>query len=56
MFVNKKKLINSLDTTSFTLSEYLAATDEQTVEIKHGDSKDHRPDLKQVMLEMMVTI
>lgn len=47
---------NSLDSTSFTLSgDYLAETDEQTIEIKQGYSKDHRPDLKQVMLEMMVT-
>ena len=47
---------NSLDTTSFTLSgDYLADTDEQTVEIKQGYSKDHRPDLKQVMLEIMVS-
>lgn len=47
---------NSLDTTSFNLSgEYLADSDEQTVEIKHGYSKDHRPDLKQVMLEVMVS-
>lgn len=47
---------NSLDSTSFTLSgDYLAKTDEDTVEVKLGYSKDHRPDLKQVMLEMMVT-
>lgn len=47
---------NSLDTTSFTLSgDYLAKTDDETVAIKLGHSKDHRPDLKQVMLEMMVT-
>ena len=46
---------NSLDTTSFTLTGYyLGKTDEDTVEIKLGYSKDHRPDLKQVMLEMMV--
>jgi hypothetical protein len=47
---------NSLDTTSFTLSgDYLAKPDEETVAIKLGYSKDHRPDLKQVMLEMIVT-
>lgn len=46
---------NSTDTTSFVLTgDYLAKTDEDTVEIKLGYSKDHRPDLKQVMLEMMV--
>lgn len=46
---------NSTDTTSFTLTgDYLGKTDDDTVEIKLGYSKDHRPDLKQVMLEMMV--
>jgi len=30
-------------------------TDYDTVEIKLGYSKDHRPDLKQVMLEIRVT-
>lgn len=46
---------NSLDSTSFTLTgDYLGKTDDDTVEIKLGYSKDHRPDLKQVMLEMMV--
>jgi transposase len=46
---------NSLDTTTFTLTgDYLGETDDDTVEIKLGYSKDHRPDLKQVMLEMMV--
>ena len=47
---------NSLDTTSFTLSgDYLTKTDDETVAITLGHSKDHRPDLKQVMLEMMVS-
>jgi transposase len=47
---------NSLDTTSFTLSgDYLSETEDDTVAIKLGHSKDHRPDLKQVMLEMMVS-
>jgi len=47
---------NSLDSTSFSLSgDYLGQTDEDTIEIKLGHSKDHRPDLKQVMLEMMVS-
>jgi transposase len=47
---------NSEDTTSFTLSgDYLTRTDEDTVKITLGYSKDHRPDLKQVMLEMMVS-
>lgn len=47
---------NSEDTTSFTLSgEYDQECDEQAIEITHGYSKDHRPDLKQAMLELMVT-
>lgn len=46
---------NSLDTTSVTLSgNYLSKIDEEEVAIKLGHSKDHRPDLKQVMLEMIV--
>ena len=45
-----------LDTTSFTLSgDYPGKIDDDTVEITLGYSKDHRPDLKQVMLEMMVS-
>jgi transposase len=45
---------NSLDTTSFTLTGgYNADSDEHTIEITHGYSKDHRPDLKQAVLEMM---
>jgi transposase len=52
---NVETRFNSLDSTSFTLSgDYLAKTDDDTVAIKLGYSKDHRPDLKQVMLEMMV--
>jgi len=47
---------NSLDTTSFTLSgDYVSESEEDTIEVKLGHSKDHRPDLKQVMLEMMVS-
>lgn len=47
---------NHLDTTSFTLSgDYLTKTDDDEVKITLGYSKDHRPDLKQVMLEMMVS-
>ena len=45
---------NSLDTTAFALTgEYNADSDEHTIEITHGYSKDHRPDLKQVVLEIM---
>jgi transposase len=45
---------NSLDTTAFALTgEYEVDSDEHTIEITHGYSKDHRPDLKQVVLEVM---
>jgi transposase len=45
-----------LDTTSFSLTgEYDSGSDEHAIKITHGYSKDHRPDLKQVVLEMMVT-
>jgi transposase len=45
---------NNLDTTAFALTgEYLADSDEHIIEITHGYSKDHRPDLKQVLLEIM---
>lgn len=45
---------NSLDTTAFALTgEYDMDSDEYTIEITHGYSKDHRPDLKQVVLEIM---
>lgn len=47
---------NSEDTTRFTLSgNYLGKRDDDTVQVTLGHSKDHRPDLKQVMLEMMVS-
>ena len=47
---------NHLDTTSFALSgEYVPENDEQAITITHGYSKDHRPDLKQVVLELMVS-
>jgi len=45
-----------LDTTSFSLTgEYLPDSDENAILITHGYSKDHRPDLKQVVLELAVT-
>jgi transposase len=45
-----------LDTTSFTLTgAYVPDTDEQAIVITHGDSKDHRPDLKQAVLALMVS-
>ena len=46
---------NHLDTTSFARSgEYIPESDEQAMTITHGDSRDHRPDLKQAVLELMV--
>ena len=45
-----------LDTTSFALSgDYVPESDEQAIRITHGYSKDHRPDLKQAVLELMVS-
>jgi transposase len=45
-----------LDTTSFSLSgNYVPESDEHTIRITHGYSKDHRPDLKQVVLELLVS-
>ncbi len=45
-----------LDTTSFSLSgEYAPDSDEHAIIITHGYSKDHRPDLKQAVLELMVS-
>ena len=47
---------NHLDTTSFALTgEYLPDRDEHAMRIPHGYSKDHRPDLKQAVLELMVS-
>ena len=47
---------NHLDTTSFSLSgDYVPESDEQAIRITHGYSKDHRPDLKQAVLELMVS-
>src|ERR687887_67691 len=47
---------NHLDTTSFALTgEYLPDSDEQAITITHGHSKDYRPDLKQAVLELMVS-
>src|SRR5712691_11420606 len=47
---------NHLDTTSFALTgEYIPASDEQAITITHGHAKDHRPDLKQAVLELMVS-
>jgi transposase len=47
---------NHLDTTSFALSgEYIPESDEQAMTITHGYSRDPRPDLKQAVLELMVS-
>lgn len=45
-----------LDTTSFALNgDYVSESDTQAIHITHGYSKDHRPDLKQAVLELMVS-
>jgi len=45
-----------LDTTSFSLSgDYVPEIDEHAIRITHGYSKDHRPDLKQAVLELLVS-
>src|SRR5712691_7262272 len=45
-----------LDTTSFALTgAYVPESDEHAIAITHGSSKDHRPDLKQAVLELMVS-
>jgi len=47
---------NHLDTTSFCLTgEYIPDSDEHAICITHGYAKDHRPDLKQAVLELMVS-
>src|SRR4030095_4686272 len=47
---------NHLDTTSFSLSgEYIPERDEQAISITHGYSRDDRPDLKQAVLELIVS-
>jgi len=43
-----------VDTTTFSLhGDYVPESDEQAILITQGYSKDHRPDLKQVVLELM---
>jgi transposase len=47
---------NHLDTTSFALTgEYVPDRDEHAIRITHGYSTDHRPDLKQAVLELLVS-
>ena len=43
---------NSLDSTTFSVTgEYDDCSDEHAIQITHGHSKDHRPDLKQAVVE-----
>jgi transposase len=45
-----------LDTTSFALSgAYVPERDEPAISITHGYSRDHRPDLKPAVLELIVS-
>lgn len=45
-----------LDSTSFSLEgEYNSEDSEQIINVTHGFSKDNRPDLKQVMLSLVMT-
>jgi transposase len=47
---------NHLDTTSIALhGESVSDSDEQAITITDGYSKEHRPDLKQAVLELMVS-
>ena len=47
---------NHLDTTSFSLTgDSVSESDQQAITITHGYSKDHRPDLKQAVLALMVS-
>lgn len=51
-----ERQFHNLDTTSFSLTgEYVPEGDEQAIRIVHGYSKDHRPDLKQAVLETIVS-
>lgn len=54
--VHLDRRFTSLDTTSFSVSgAYEEQTDEHTITLTHGYSKDHRPDLKQVVLELVTS-
>lgn len=49
-----KPSVGHLDTTSFSFQgEYPDQTDESEVQITHGYSKDHRPDLKQMLVALI---
>lgn len=46
---------NHLDTTSFSVhGEYERGDEAEVIEVTYGHSKDHRPDLKQVVLSLVV--
>jgi transposase len=48
--------LNHLDTTSFSRTgDDVPESDQQAMAITHGYAKDHRPDLKQAVLELMVS-
>ena len=48
--------VNRIDTTSISVEgDYEKNQDPETITITHGYSKDHRPDLKQLMLSLVVT-
>jgi transposase len=47
---------HQLDTTSFSLSgDYVPERDERAMHITHGYSTDHRPDVKQAVIELLVS-
>src|SRR5215510_13596858 len=53
---NIAQRFHHLDTTSFSLrGDSAPASDEHAMRITHGYSKDHRPDLKQAVLELLVS-
>jgi transposase len=53
---NVGRSVLSSDTTSIALSgKYDECSDLEEVFVKHGYSKDHRPDLKQIIAELTVT-
>jgi len=51
-----ERRFHHLDPTSFSLSgAYVPEHDEQAIPITHGSSKDHRPDLTQAVLALLVS-
>lgn len=46
---------NSLDTSTFSLTGEYVPEEDKAIEITHGYSKDHRPDLKQAVIELVVS-